>query len=297
MVEVNTCPVCGSAQFHAYLTCIDYALTKEPFNLKRCTGCSLVVTSPRPADQHLARYYQFPSYVSHTGKTESGLTSGLYKVARFAALRWKRKLVEKYHPVGQILDVGCGTGEFLHTMKLSGWDITGIEPSDEARKKAENLVQQKIHSSIDQVPASSFDVIALWHVLEHLTDLNTAMHTLRYLLKPGGMLFIAVPNHASYDAEKYGAHWAGYDVPRHLWHFIPTCMTRLFTNNNLTLVQTIPMKLDAYYVSLLSENYINKEQPVRNLLRAFFTGLLSNLKARKQVNYSSLIFIATATQK
>jgi 2-polyprenyl-3-methyl-5-hydroxy-6-metoxy-1,4-benzoquinol methylase len=182
-------------------------------------------------------------------------------------------------------------------MKHSGWNITGVEPSAGARTKAIHLVNQEIFSSIDQVPANTFDVITLWHVLEHLTDLNTAMHALRHLLKPGGMLFIAVPNHASYDAQKYGAHWAGYDVPRHLWHFTPASMTRLFTNNNLTLVQTIPMKLDAYYVSLLSENYINKEQPVRNLLRGFFTGLLSNLKARKQVNYSSLIFIATATQK
>jgi SAM-dependent methyltransferase len=297
MEEVLVCPVCSSASFRHYLDCIDYALTKEAFTLRQCTSCNLVVTSPRPVEQNLGSYYQFPSYISHSGKSQSGLISLIYKSARYLALRRKGKLIEQRCAVGRILDIGCGTGEFLHYMKSKGLLVTGVEPSTEARTKAEQLLGQKIYPSADQLPPVSFEVITLWHALEHIPNLQVIIQQIRQLLKPNGLLVLAVPNHEAYDAGYYGSYWAAYDVPRHLWHFTSGSMVTLLKKNYLTPLTILPMKLDAYYVSLLSEQYRHPKQRIRNLFRAAFTGVLSNLKARNKTNYSSLIFLAKANSK
>ncbi|MFN3841237.1 MAG: class I SAM-dependent methyltransferase [Cyclobacteriaceae bacterium] len=297
MNEVPICPVCGSSISTTYLTPADHALSKEVFTLRKCTTCSLVVTSPRPSEDELPRYYRFNDYISHSGKTTSGFLTILYNIARSFTLKWKRAIIKREFTTGRILDVGCGTGEFLNIMRQSGWEIEGIEPTAVARKKAEGLLNQSVYHSIKDLPTNRFDVITLWHVLEHVYDLNNTLEQLKKRLNPGGLLLIAVPNHQAFDAQKYEADWAGYDVPRHLWHFNTTSMTALLKRNNLTLTRILPMKLDAYYVSLLSEQYISPDKPLKNYLNAFCTGILSNLKARKKLNYSSLIFMAKVNQR
>ncbi len=132
----------------------------------------------------------------------------------------------------------------------------------------------------------------MWHVLEHVHDLNETLAKLRSLLTNNGTVFIAVPNHESYDAQLYKNYWAGYDLPRHLWHFSKENIKTLLTRHNLKLQAIVPMRFDAYYVSLLSEGYKN---PAKSSLiksaSAFTRGLISNLKAGKD-NHSSLIYIA-----
>jgi len=297
MEEVLVCPVCASDSMRDFLECTDYALTKEVFSLKRCTRCGLAITTPRPVEPSLQRYYQFPSYISHSGKSESRLISIVYKSARNLALRRKRKLIEQYLPGGRILDIGCGTGEFLNCMRSKGWSVTGVEPASEARTKAEQLLGQEIYPSTNQLPSVSFDAITLWHVLEHIPNLQLILQQIRQSLKPNGLLVIAVPNHEAYDSRFYGSYWAGYDVPRHLWHFTSGSMLTLLKNTCFTPITILPLKLDAYYVSWLSEQYRHAEQPLRNLFRAMVTGGLSNLRARKNNNYSSLIFLARANSK
>lgn len=216
----------------------------------------------------------------------------IYKTARKFALAWKANVIESHNKKGNAFDFGCGTGEFLQTLKSKGWDVEGVEPSDVARGKAESLITQKLHRSLSEISVKQYDTITAWHVIEHVPELSATIRRLAELLKKDGTLFIAVPNYESPDAEKYQALWAGYDVPRHLWHFSRKSMKQLLTDNGLGLKKILPMKLDAYYVSMLSEDYKNgRKGSLGNLLKGLFSGFKSNLTAGSN-NYSSLIYIA-----
>jgi 2-polyprenyl-3-methyl-5-hydroxy-6-metoxy-1,4-benzoquinol methylase len=291
MIEVKICPVCQSAEWQSVFPVKDHSISKETFDIKRCRRCSMTVTSPRPAADHLSRYYQSEEYISHSGKSANGIVSWAYLIARQYSLKRKLTLVNKLQPKGKALDIGCGTGEFLNTLKKAGWETMGVEPSSDARSKAEALTRQSISQSLDKVEGT-FNVITLWHVLEHLPDLDHSMKQIQERLESRGTLLIAVPNHESFDAKKYGEYWAGYDVPRHLWHFSQKTMVSLLQKYAFKLTQTIPMKLDAYYVSALSEKYKSGGSSLGNLGNAFFSGLASNREAQKTGEYSSLIYIA-----
>lgn len=289
MIKISECPICQSKNWQPVFEVTDHSISKEKFTLIKCEGCALVVTSPRPDDDKLGRYYQSEDYISHSGKSNN-LVNKIYLQARKISLRWKLDIVRQEQPLGKLLDIGCGTGEFLSTMKTEGWEVSGVEPSTTAKAKAEQLLNQTISENIENVDGP-FDIITLWHVLEHLADLNGSLEKIGTLLKTDGMLLIAVPNHFSHDGKKYGAFWAGLDVPRHLWHFNQKAMAMLLLKHGFTLQKTLPMKLDSYYVSLLSEKYKGGSS-VGNLVNGFLSGFSSNQKAKTTGEYSSLIYIA-----
>jgi 2-polyprenyl-3-methyl-5-hydroxy-6-metoxy-1,4-benzoquinol methylase len=290
MISIIECPICKSTNLQFLTRCQDFTVSHETFEIRQCTNCELGITTPRPESNKLCEYYKSEEYVSHSGKTSGGI-GAIYKLARKFTLRWKRKTIEKHKSTGLILDFGCGTGEFLHTMQNSGWAIAGVEPSDVARLKAENLTNQKIHNSLDL--ASGFDVITAWHVVEHVPDVMNIILSLKRLLKKDGILFIAVPNFQSPDGVNYFEYWAGFDVPRHLWHFSKKSMAMLLESVGLKLLDIKPMKLDAFYVSLLSEKYkSNNTLSLAGMIKGFLSGLRSNKKAKQETNHSSLIYIA-----
>ena len=289
----DICPACGTSDWHHYLSCKDYTVSHETFNLKECRTCSLVVTSPRPLNDNLGKYYLSEDYISHTDKPAS-LLDRIYVFARSFALKWKIMIItQELQGRKNLLDYGCGTGNFLKAAHHAGWTIAGVEPSPIARTAAQRNTGAAIAQSLDDLK-DSFSVITLWHVLEHVPDLNETLVKLKSLLEETGTLFIAVPNHASYDGQRYKSIWAGYDVPRHLWHFTPDNMKILVSKHGLKLKRIVPMKLDAFYVSMLSEKYKNHQKlgPIQ-MIRAFFAGLQSNSQARKTGAYSSLIYILT----
>lgn len=291
MVDVTECPVCKSRSITPFRTCRDFTVSHETFLVNRCDHCTLGITTPRPDTEKLGQYYQSEDYISHSGKS-SGLMGPLYKTVRNFALKWKARIIKEHNiNVGSALDFGCGTGEFLQTLKTKGWTVDGIEPSDMARSKAEALTDQKLHSALSEIAGKNFDVITAWHVLEHVPDLPNVLEQLVRQLKKGGTIFIAVPNYESPDAEKYKNFWAGYDVPRHLWHFSRKSMNHLLESNGLRLQNIIPMDLDAYYVSMLSENYKTGNKSIRNIINGFISGFYSNHRAGSN-NYSSLIYVA-----
>jgi 2-polyprenyl-3-methyl-5-hydroxy-6-metoxy-1,4-benzoquinol methylase len=291
MIDVIECPVCKSRSIKPFRVCKDFTVSHETFAINRCEVCTLGITSPRPDTEKLGQYYQSEDYISHSGKS-SGLMGPLYTTIRKFALGWKTRIVAGQSKKGNALDFGCGTGEFLQTLKTKGWSVEGIEPSDLARKKAESLTDQKLYSSLVEISTKQFDAITAWHVVEHVPNLSSVIQQLSQLLKKDGTIFIAVPNYESPDAEKYKDLWAGYDVPRHLWHFSRKSMKQLLEAQGLSVIKIIPMKLDAYYVSMLSEAYKNGNKgSVGNLLKGFLSGLKSNLTAGTN-NYSSLIYIA-----
>ena len=292
MTELVQCPICKGETFQDITNCVDYTVSHETFHVKRCTTCELAITSPRPELNELGNYYKSEEYISHSGKT-SGVIGSMYTIARSYALQWKNKIITKFNTGNTALDFGCGTGDFLHTLQKKGWKVEGVEPSDLARTKAAELNNQKICSDINEIENKTFDVITAWHVLEHVPDLHATLFKLKTLLTKNGTLFIAVPNYQSHDSFVYKNYWAGYDVPRHLWHFSKKSITLLLQSHGFKLQEVIPMKLDSYYISLLSEKYKNQNRlTLAGSVKAFSNGFISNLKARNQTNHSSLIYIA-----
>jgi 2-polyprenyl-3-methyl-5-hydroxy-6-metoxy-1,4-benzoquinol methylase len=292
MITISVCPICSGQSFNDFLTCKDYTTTGETFNLKQCNFCDFVLTDPRPDESVIGKYYLSNKYISHTGGKKN-LVDSIYIAARKIALSRKRKIIEQRSTQKTILDFGCGTGEFLTEMKNHSWEATGVEPSNSANAKAASLSGQKIYHSLNDLPSIKFDVITLWHVLEHLHDLNISLRSFSLLLKDSGTIFIAVPNLQSNDAKYYKSAWAAYDVPRHLWHFDKNAMKKLLANHGFNIVEILPMKMDAFYVSMLSESYLRPSQSkVATLSRALIRGLISNAQAKKKMNYSSLIYVA-----
>ncbi len=267
----------------------DHSVSKEKFELIEDTTYGFLVTTPLPDISELAKYYETEEYISHTD-TKRNLFEKVYHLVREYAIKNKVALLNKEQSKGSVLDIGCGTGDFLAAAKNNGWSVTGIEPNEDARVKANTKTNNSVFetSKLESLPENSFDVITLWHVLEHLPDLESHVKVFRKLLKPNGSLIIAVPNHKSFDANHYKQFWAAYDVPRHLWHFSQTSIKKLFQNFQIELNKTIPMKFDSFYVSLLSEKYKTGK---KNIVKAFWIGFRSNLKAKHTSEYSSLIYV------
>lgn len=252
---VANCPVCATSAFTPALTVLDYHTSQERFELVDCTNCGLRLTNPRPADSELARYYSSSQYLSHD-TSRRGFLPLIYRTLRNRALRRKHALVSSHSSAGSILDVGCGTGEFLAYLKLHGFTAQGVEPSARARSfcAAQHSIRA-VPALSDLNPQEAFDVITLWHVLEHLPSLGDDLRAIHAHLAPKGALFIAVPDRSSWDAHHYGARWAAWDVPRHLWHFRQSDLAALLKEHGLRVVSTRRMWLDAYFIALLSERY------------------------------------------
>jgi len=267
----------------------DHSVSKEKFELVKNTKYGFLVTTPLPDISELAKYYETEEYISHTD-TKRNLFEKVYHMVREYAIKKKVALINSEQEKGSLLDIGCGTGDFISAAKNNGWSVIGIEPNVAARAKANSKTDDKVFdiSKLESLPADSFDVITLWHVLEHLPNLEVHVQVFKKLLKPNGTLIIAVPNHNSFDANYYKEFWAAYDVPRHLWHFSQVSIKKLFGKFQIELNKTIPMKFDSFYVSLLSEKYKTGKQ---NPFKAFWIGFRSNLKAKHTSEYSSLIYV------
>jgi 2-polyprenyl-3-methyl-5-hydroxy-6-metoxy-1,4-benzoquinol methylase len=270
-----------------YITTEDYSLTGEKFELRKNSEYDILITNPIP--KKIDKYYDFDEYISHTDSKKS-IIDKVYQLVRNYTLKRKLTLVNSLVTDSKkILDIGCGTGDFLSICKNNSWTTIGVEPN----KKARNISQTKnlvIKEKIDDIIQlnEKFNVITLWHVLEHVPNLTEYIQQLQNLLKDDGTLLIAVPNFKSYDAEYYKVHWAAYDVPRHIWHFSKISIQKIFASYNMKLIKTIPMKFDSFYVSLLSEKY---KRGKMNPLKAFYIGLKSNLKAKRTKEFSSHIYL------
>ena len=285
----NKCPWCGSEKAQINLWLKDDFLTKEDFHICECLTCGLLYTMPRPPKEKIGDYYKSDEYYSHQ-ENKKGFIPKLYETVKKVNLKHKYGIATKGMQPGKLLDIGCGVGDFLHTAENKGWQCTGIEPSEDAKEIAHKRMKAPIYNSeqLEQLPDKSFDLITMWHVLEHVDDLKWQVEQLQRLVKPNGRIVIAVPNYKSYDGQFYQEHWAAYDVPRHLNHFSRNTITKIFKANNLILERTTKLVWDAYYISYMSEQYRNHAFP---LIRGAFRGLVSNCKARHSGEWSSLVYI------
>jgi len=289
MIEITNCQICKSNDLSQLLQTKDYFFTEENFTLTVCNNCNFVFTNPIPDIDSIGKYYATEKYLSHD-TNNNGILSNIYKTVRYFNLQGKYSLINKYKNSGQILDIGSGTGEFLNFMKQKNWNTFGIEPEKKAREFAINNYQLNIfpESKLKELENNKFDLITMWHVLEHVYDLNERLNVIYNLLEKDGIFINALPMIDSPDAKKFGKYWAGLDVPRHLHHFTSESFTRLANNNGFKVIDSFPMKFDAYYVSYLSHQ---AKKSLMAFLRGLIDGFISNLKADKNRNYSSMIFV------
>lgn len=292
--RLSKCPLCKSGLFLNALEVKDHAVSKELFIVCKCTNCKVQFTNPRPQPDHIGRYYDFPEYYSHDDSAKN-LTQLIYQSIRKIAIKQKVALINSLVlEKGELLDYGCGTGEFLNQAKIEGWNVSGCEPNEKARKLASQKISKKISSELHDLDSNQqFDVITLFHVLEHVHKLRKTVKSLLITLKPNGYLLIAIPNPESYDAKRYGDAWAGWDVPRHLYHFNTDAMKSFQEVFDLELVGLKKMPFDSYYVSLLSESY---KDPTTSKLLNYWNAILSGFKSNKSAKgkagkYSSNIYL------
>ncbi len=266
------------------ISCIDHLVSNEEYTLMYHQEYDMKITYPLL--DNYKKYYDSEAYISHSD-ANSTLVDKLYQWVKKKALKNKLALIDSFKTTKKVLDLGAGTGDFLFTCKNGGWDVSGVEPNQKARAIAK---EKGIHlcEDISAFSKQTFDVITLWHVLEHVPNVEETIRQLQAMLSPNGKLVVAVPNFKSYDANYYQSFWAAYDVPRHLWHFSKTSIVTIFSAFQFKLIKVLPMKFDAYYIALISEKYQHKKN---RMLHAFWIGFLSNWKAKRTSEYSSRIYI------
>jgi len=303
-VHYTHCPACDSSLINPVLSARDYTVSGESFSIWQCANCSIRFTQDVPNIDTMGKYYKSENYISHTN-TSKGLINRLYQIIRKKTLKRKRKLVSKIagKKQGEILDVGSGTGAFVNEMKQNGWQVMGLEPDAGARKIAKEIFNCGLRDTPElfHLPENFFDVITLWHVLEHVHDLQNFLNQLKKILKSSGQIIIAVPNYTSLDASVYKEYWAAYDVPRHLYHFSPLAMEFLMKKTGMEIIEQQPMWFDSFYISLLSSKYKNarlrafgeaRPEGKTNWLASIIIGVRSNLKAMfDKKKCSSVIYI------
>lgn len=292
IINFSSCPGCKAISIDPVITAKDYTVSGQEFSIWQCKQCSLRFTQDVPAQSSIGHYYQSDNYISHTDTTK-GLVNSLYHLIRKRTLHQKKKLIERITRLqhGSLLDIGAGTGAFSFYMQHAGWKVTGLEPDEQARKRAADLYGMTLlpAGELFNMSTLSYDVVTMWHVLEHVHDLHGYLQQLSDILSKKGIAFIAVPNYTSYDASVYKQFWAAYDVPRHLYHFSPYSMKLLLSSHSMKVRKIVPMWYDSFYVALLSEQYQNGSS---GYVKASYNGLVSNWQAVKnREKCSSLIYI------
>jgi len=273
------CPLCNSPKATELFTARDWLITNEKFSICHCLICGHVYTGNPPAEAEIPKYYASENYTSHTDKASQG---AIYRIAKNFNLWWKLRLIRKHINLEvRVLDYGCGTGDFLAYCQSQGNMIAyGYDPSETALKQLRSKYDFSILQNMSDISKQSFDLITLWHVIEHIPQPQNVLADLIQSINPGGILILAMPNHSSLDAKFYKEDWAAYDVPRHLHHFSPKLIVSTLTSLGLELKQEALLPFDPFYISLLSER--NKSSRIPLLLRlprALIISLISTIQS------------------
>jgi 2-polyprenyl-3-methyl-5-hydroxy-6-metoxy-1,4-benzoquinol methylase len=229
--ETINCPLCGSMHFQEQQSGSDYFMHLPGiFHLVRCSTCGLLYQNPRPPLAEIGRYY--PDHYGSYGSAQAGLRTrrGMMRWIIWRGQHKRCHLIERSVPatVGlprRLLDIGCASGLFLEAMQsYPAWQVEGVELNHAAAHATSTRLGVPVFAGPfeqAQYPDGAFDAITMWDVLEHLHDPLASLREIRRILRPGGVLFVRVPNAASYVARMCGRYWSGYDLPRHMTLFTP----------------------------------------------------------------------------
>jgi SAM-dependent methyltransferase len=255
MINHRVCPLCLSDNKVLHLRCTDHLVSQEEFDIYRCGSCGFTFTDNYPDESETGRFYESSDYISHDDNAR-GFINKVYRLARVLMLGRKRRAITKItgRETGRLLDIGCGTGYFPGMMKNHGWEVTGVEPGKKARDFARTSFGIEVidPGQISTLPSATYDCITLWHTLEHFHDPQSYAGEIRRLLSPEGICLVAIPNCSSYDALYFGKFWAAWDVPRHLWHFEPGTFSLFAEKEGFSIIKTMALPLDVFYISILS---------------------------------------------
>ena len=273
-----------------FLQAKDYTVSKNTFDIVRCASCDLLFTNPRPEAEQAGYFYKSENYISHSD-TQKGLINKLYHAVRNITLKQKTNLIQGNQQGSKnLLDIGCGNGHFLHACQQRGWNTYGMELDPDTAARAAALTEQSIYPNLGAIPNDiTFEMISLWHVLEHVYELDAYFKFFKNQITPNGKLLLALPNSNSYDANYFKEYWAAYDVPRHIYHFNPETIQSVAKKHGFKLKEQRGQIFDSFYIALLSHEYKTGN---KKLVSSFLVGLLSNTLAFfKTGNYSSNIYI------
>jgi 2-polyprenyl-3-methyl-5-hydroxy-6-metoxy-1,4-benzoquinol methylase len=289
MIHHYNCPLCSGGNISPFLDVRDHFLSKELFSLFKCQDCRFIFTQDYPEEPEIEKYYESDDYISHSDSNQS-LTGKIYRSIRRLMLIKKKNLVKKacHLTTGSILDIGSGTGHFLNTMKTAGWSISGIEPNKKAREYSSSVfkIAPSIPGQIHSLPSESFDCITLWHALEHFYEPYKYFEEIYRLIKPNGLVIVALPNSRSFDSEYYKNNWAAFDVPRHLWHFNTDSFNSFIKKAGFRCEAMSSLPFDVFYISVLSEKY---KRSSASFLQGFIKGKLFFLFSLFRIKKSSSI--------
>ena len=230
--EESNCLLCGSRFWSQLVEGADNTAGGSGlwFVVVQCQQCGLCFTNPRPAQPSISRFYP-ESYQPHRSPTQRRGKFRLLSAKRLG-LTWVHRNNERQtlpaHGQRRLLDFGCGGGSYLQRMHKQGWTVTGLDVSEKAVLRIRDELGLEAFAGTLPHPAlkpASFDVITMWHALEHVHDPLRVLRDARSLLAPGGKLLVAVPNIDSLPFRWFGGSWFGLDLPRHLTHFTPWTLT------------------------------------------------------------------------
>jgi 2-polyprenyl-3-methyl-5-hydroxy-6-metoxy-1,4-benzoquinol methylase len=293
-MENIPCAVCGETQSSTYYEQVHNRLNLgEMFTIATCNKCGFKYLNPRPTIDSISQYYDVEEYHPHKISEES-IIDKIYLKVRDINIKTKKKLLNKLSPNNKtLLDVGCGTGEFIEAMQINGWTVAGMETAKEARDTAQKS-DINIYDDLSKIK-NQFNTITMWHVLEHIHDIPHLMNNLKRLLTDDGFLVIAVPNIDSIDARFYKKNWIALDTPRHLYHFTPKDIVSLMNKFNFEVIQIRNnLYFDVWYNALLSAQHQskveNRNTTILDLFLAavigklsFLNGLINPLKASSPI--------------
>ncbi|MCS7220911.1 MAG: class I SAM-dependent methyltransferase [Anaerolineae bacterium] len=251
------------------------------FALVRCASCGLLYLSPRPVPAHIHVYYP-KSYESFIKRRTGHLSPWQRYSLRYGL--WKRcRWVLRYKRSGKLLDLGCGTGQFLAEMgRYPGWKLAGVEPNTEAADFARQALGLDVHLGdlfSAEFPDRCFDVVTMWDVLEHLYDPVAVLKEIGRVLKPDGVLILRTPSLDSWDARVFGRYWAGLDSPRHLAIYSRRTVKKLLAHAGF-VVRELKTGSGSYFVCLLSLRFLLEEVVSTLWLRQLLMALAQNMLTR-----------------
>ena len=286
MEKIN-CIICGNIKTAPYSKLRDrLAQSQEIFQLVKCE-CGFVFLNPRPDSGEISTYYQYSEYDPHTSGTKNSWNKIYQFIQRFT-MQWKYHKITSFYRSGKLLDIGGGQGEFAAYIASRGWDVVC---QDRLTDKLNMKASQEFNSVVDLTEIQDegcFDVITLWHSLEHIHDISKLYFHINRLLSPNGILLIAVPNLQAPEQSSYSNKWAAFDAPRHLYHFHPGSLISLCNKYKFRVLRKFSLFQDTPYNILLSISKYNPVHIIKGILVLIYSFIVILLRGPA---YSSSILI------
>lgn len=211
---------------------------QEDWKVYRCLQCGLGVLEPRPDEEELNALYRNSYFVT---RYDEGVAPGSEAMRK--RLSWEThriRLFRRFLKRGRILDVGSGRGYFLLACREAGYEVEGFDVSEDAAEYVRNTLKIPVTTGKpDNVPfkEGSFDVVTMWHSLEHTENPHTYLDAARRWLRPDGLLVVDVPNYLSTDASKNWEKWDGWSLPYHFFHFTPESLDQMLAQHGFEVIR------------------------------------------------------------